>query len=201
MDLQPPSFPDLGPLLLPLQRLPTGGPLPLALSRRAPRTRPSGAPVSPARGSFPHLLHALAPISLDAPTTLVERAIHLLCALILSTPVLCAMFSLYTYHHLSVSVTHYTCLTDCLKQFKNGGDPGMEPTRMSTRRGKDKADVAHTYNGIVVVPKKGPSELEGGLGWRPKERGWTAESHPGWGEPGVGRGSTGRLSSPCDSVS
>ena len=110
--------------------------------------------------------------------------------------------SLYTYHHLSVSVTHYTCLTDCLKQFKNGGDPGMEPTRMSTRRGKDKADAAHTYNGVVlVVPEKGPSELEGGLGWRPKERGWTAESHPGWGEPGVGRGSTGRLSSPCDSVS
>ena len=117
-------------------------------------------------------------------------------------PVLCSMFSLYTYHHLSVSVTHYTCLTDCLKQFKNGGDPGMEPTRMSTSRGKDKADAAHTYNGIVVVvPKKGQSELEGGLGWRPKERGWRAESHSGWGDPGVGRDSTGRLSSPCDSIS
>ena len=43
--LQPPSFPDLGPLLLPLQCLPTDGPLSLALPRHAPRTCPSSTPV------------------------------------------------------------------------------------------------------------------------------------------------------------
>lgn len=93
--LQPPSLPDLGPLLLPVQRLPTDGPSSLALPRRAPRTRPSAAPVSPARGSFPHRLHVLAQVSLDAPTTLVERAIRSLCALILIPPTLLRVFSVY----------------------------------------------------------------------------------------------------------